>query len=33
LLAVLADLQLPAAWLAAGFLRNLAWDRLHVQER
>jgi len=29
LLAVLADLQLPDAWLAAGFVRNLVWDRLH----
>lgn len=29
LLRVLADLQLPDAWLAAGFVRNLVWDRLH----
>ncbi len=29
LLAVLADLRLPDAWLAAGFVRNLVWDRLH----
>jgi hypothetical protein len=29
LLAVLAGLQLPDAWLAAGFVRNLVWDRLH----
>lgn len=29
LLAVLAELALPDAWLAAGFVRNLVWDRLH----
>lgn len=29
LLLVLAGLQLPDAWLAAGFVRNLVWDRLH----
>ncbi|KIZ52315.1 nitrate reductase [Pseudomonas oryzihabitans] len=29
LLRVLADLHLPDAWLAAGFVRNLVWDRLH----
>ncbi|WP_145151889.1 nucleotidyltransferase family protein [Pseudomonas oryzihabitans] len=29
LLATLADLHLPDAWLAAGFVRNLVWDRLH----
>lgn len=29
LLAILAGLQLPDAWLAAGFVRNLVWDRLH----
>ena len=29
LLATLADLKLPDAWLAAGFVRNLVWDRLH----
>lgn len=29
LLAVPADLQLPDAWLAAGFVRNRVWDRLH----
>lgn len=29
LLAALADLNLPDAWLAAGFVRNLVWDRLH----
>ena len=29
LLRALADLQLPDAWLAAGFVRNLVWDRLH----
>lgn len=28
-LAVLAELGLPGAWLAAGFVRNLVWDRLH----
>lgn len=28
-LAVLAELGLPDAWLAAGFVRNLVWDRLH----
>ena len=26
---VLAKTQLPDAWLAAGFVRNLVWDRLH----
>lgn len=26
---VLAEMQLPDAWLAAGFVRNLVWDRLH----
>lgn len=29
LLRVLAHLQLPDAWLAAGFVRNLVWDQLH----
>ena len=29
LLRTLADLHLPDAWLAAGFVRNLVWDRLH----
>lgn len=29
LLRVLAGLHLPDAWLAAGFVRNLVWDRLH----
>lgn len=28
-LGVLAELQLTDAWLAAGFVRNLVWDRLH----
>lgn len=29
LLAILADLHLPDAWLATGLVRNLVWDRLH----
>lgn len=29
LLRILAELRLPDAWLAAGFVRNLVWDRLH----
>lgn len=29
LLRTLADLHLPDAWLAAGFVRNQVWDRLH----
>ncbi|MEE9480708.1 MAG: nucleotidyltransferase family protein, partial [Kiloniellales bacterium] len=28
-LAALAALALPDAWIGAGFVRNLAWDRLH----
>ncbi|WP_245977583.1 nucleotidyltransferase family protein [Kushneria sinocarnis] len=28
-LRALAELALPDAWLAAGFVRNLVWDRLH----
>ena len=29
LLRTLANRHLPDAWLAAGFVRNLVWDRLH----
>ncbi|MGE6319095.1 nucleotidyltransferase family protein [Pseudomonas oryzihabitans] len=29
LLRTLANLHLPDAWLAAGFVRNLVWDRLY----
>lgn len=29
LLRVAADLHLPGAWLVAGFVRSLAWDRRH----
>jgi hypothetical protein len=28
-LAAVAALDLPDGWIGAGFLRNLAWDRLH----
>ncbi|MCW5729586.1 MAG: nucleotidyltransferase family protein [Alphaproteobacteria bacterium] len=28
-LAALASLELPDAWIAAGAIRNLVWDRLH----
>ena len=28
-LEALATLDLPDAWIAAGFLRNLVWDYLH----
>lgn len=33
LLRILAELRLPDAWLAAGFVRNLVWDRLHGYAR
>jgi hypothetical protein len=31
LLRLVALMQLPDAWLAAGFVRNLVWDDLHQQ--
>lgn len=32
LLAAVAHLALPDAWIGAGFVRNLAWDALHGYE-
>ena len=32
LLGVVAGLELPDAWIAAGFVRNAVWDKLHGRD-
>jgi len=32
LLGVVAELELPDCWIAAGFVRNVVWDNLHGRE-